>query len=57
MNMMVEILLYPFIKTLEFTNHITALFNSSIEELLFIKKAKNIKRDLKILIKTYIKYL
>jgi len=47
-------LLYPFTKTLEFTKHITALFNSSIEELLFIKK-ENIKRDQKILIKTICK--
>ncbi|KAF0707492.1 Uncharacterized protein FWK35_00023577, partial [Aphis craccivora] len=42
-------LLYPFTKTLEFTKHITALFSSSIKELLFIKK-ENIKRDQKILI-------
>ncbi|CAI6348837.1 unnamed protein product [Macrosiphum euphorbiae] len=47
-------LLYPFIKTLEYTKHITALFNSSIEELLFIK-IENIKRNQKILIKTICK--
>jgi len=46
--------LYHFTKTIEFTKHITALFNSSIEELLFIKK-ENIKRDQKILIKTICK--
>jgi len=39
--------LFPFTKTLEFTKHITALFNSSIEELFFREK-ENTKRDLKI---------
>jgi len=42
-------LMYSFTKTLEFTKHITALFNSLIEKLLFRKK-ENIKSDLKKLI-------
>lgn len=41
--------MYSFTKTLEFTKHIAALSNSSIEELIFRKK-ENIESDLKKLI-------